>query len=200
MERSLARYLDDLHEHGRVHDAGKPDRLQRLRNVEPDTAQLLAVLVRAAGARRVLEIGTSNGYSTLWLADAARSIGGSVLSVETDPNRTAQAHVHLSDVQLDPFVELRTEDGARTLAGSAEASWDMIFLDAERPAYVGYWPDLVRVLKARGLLVVDNVLSHAAEVSAFRPLAEQDCRVTQALVPTGAGALLIVKDAEAAGA
>jgi predicted O-methyltransferase YrrM len=51
------------------HDAGKADRLERLRNVEPHTAQVLALLVRATGARRLLKLGTSNGYSTLWLAD-----------------------------------------------------------------------------------------------------------------------------------
>jgi predicted O-methyltransferase YrrM len=197
MEQPLARYLDDLYEHGRAHDAEKPDRLERLRNVEPDTAQLLAVLVRAVGARRLLEIGTSNGYSTLWLADAARSIDGQVVSVDTDPARTAQARAHLGEMKLGPFVELRTEDAARTLTGSADASWDMIFLDAERPAYVRYWPDLVRVLKARGLLVVDNVLSHSDEVRDFRQLVDQDPRVSQALVATGAGVLLIVKDAEA---
>jgi len=197
MEQALARYIDDLYEHGRAHDAEEPDRVDRLRNVEPDTAQLLAVLVRATDARRLLELGTSNGYSTLWLADAAKSIDGRVVSVETDPTRTAQARAHLSHVGLDPFVELRTEDAVRTLKGSAHASWDMIFLDAERPAYVGYWPDLVRVLKAGGLLVVDNVLSHSDELRDFRRLVDEDPRVSQALVPTGAGALLIVKQAGA---
>ncbi len=76
MDAELLAVLDELHRYGAEHDAGKADRLARLRNVEPDTARVLAVLVRATGARRVLEIGTSNGYSTLWLADAARSIGG----------------------------------------------------------------------------------------------------------------------------
>jgi predicted O-methyltransferase YrrM len=199
MEQLLARYIDDLHERGRQHDAEKDDRLERLRNVEPDTAELLAVLVRATRARRLLEVGTSNGYSTLWLADAAKSIDGRVVSVDTDPTRTAQARVHLGDVKLDSYVELRTEDGADTLKGSADASWDMIFLDAERPAYAGYWPDLVRVLTARGLLIVDNLLSHSHELNDFRQLVSEDPRVSQATVPTGAGALLIVRDADAPG-
>jgi predicted O-methyltransferase YrrM len=70
----------------------------------------------------------------------------------------------------------------------------MIFLDAERPAYCGYWPDLLRVLRPGGLLAVDNVLSHAEEVRAFRTLVEDDDRVLQAVVPVGAGVLLIVTD------
>ena len=65
MDQQLTVLLGELHRHGVSHDAGKPDRLDRLRNLEPDPAALLAVLVRATGARKVLELGTSNGYSTL---------------------------------------------------------------------------------------------------------------------------------------
>jgi predicted O-methyltransferase YrrM len=194
VDERLRAYLEDLYRRGREHDAAKTDRLERLRNVEPDTAQLLALLVRALGARRILELGTSNGYSTLWLADAARSVGGEVLSVDVDSARTAQAEEHLAHTQLQEYVELRTEDAALTLASAEDGSRDMIFLDAERPAYCGYWPDLIRVLRPGGLLVVDNVLSHANEQGAFRGLVSNESAVTEALVPTGAGALLIVRD------
>jgi predicted O-methyltransferase YrrM len=194
VDEQLKAYLEDLYQSGREHDAVKTDRLERLRNVEPDTAQLLALLVRALGARRILELGTSNGYSTLWLAEAARSVGGRMLSVDVDSTRTAQAAKHLSSTQLHEYVELRTEDGALTLANAEDISYDLIFLDAERPAYPGYWPDLIRVLRPGGLLVVDNVLSHANEVQAFRSLVNDEPGVTEALVPTGAGALLIVRD------
>ena len=80
MDARLSGLLDELHRHGVEHDADKADRLERLRNLEPDTAALLALLVRATGARRVLELGTSNGYSTLWLADAVASNEGSLTS------------------------------------------------------------------------------------------------------------------------
>lgn len=194
MDEQLRVYLEDLYRRGHEHDSVKTDRLERLRNVEPDTAQLLALLVRALGARRLLELGTSNGYSTLWLADAARSVGGRVLSVDVDGVRTAQAAKHLAHMKLGEYVELRTEDAALTLASADDVSRDMIFLDAERPAYPRYWPDLIRVLRPGGLLVVDNVLSHAHEVRAFRGLVSDEPAVTEALVPTGAGALLIVRD------
>ena len=77
---------------------------------------------------------------------------------------------------------------------TADGGLDMIFLDAERPAYAGYWPDLVRVLRPGGLLAVDNVLSHADQVNDFRALVRSDERVSEATVPTGAGLLLIVRD------
>jgi predicted O-methyltransferase YrrM len=70
----------------REHDAAQSDRLARFRNVEPETAELLGVLVRAVRAARVLELGTSNGYSTIWLADAVEGIGGPIVSVDVVPS------------------------------------------------------------------------------------------------------------------
>jgi predicted O-methyltransferase YrrM len=197
MDEQLADQLDALHRYGVEHDAGKPDRLDRLRNLEPDTAALLAVLVRATAARRVLELGTSNGYSTVWLADAVRDTGGRLVSVELDPERSAQAAANLDAAGLRPLVELRVRDAADVLRESPDSAWDMIFLDAERPAYPGYWPDLVRTLRPGGLLAVDNVISHADQVAEFRAIVDADPRATEALVPTGAGALLVVTGAPA---
>jgi predicted O-methyltransferase YrrM len=182
-----------LHAYGVGHDAGKPDRLERLRNLEPETAALLALLVRATRARSVLELGTSNGYSTLWLAEAVREHGGRLTSVEIDAGRSAQAAANLERAGLADAVELRVGDAAEALAHSADAHWDLVFLDAERPAYPGYWPELLRVLRPGGLLAVDNVLSHADEVAEFRALVSAEPGVSEALVPVGAGLLLIVR-------
>ena len=91
---------------GRDYDAAQADRLARLRNVEPETAELLGVLVRATRARRVLEVGTSNGHSTLWLADAAEVVGGQVETLDIDPRRTEQALANLDRAGLSEVVEL----------------------------------------------------------------------------------------------
>lgn len=157
---------------------------------------MLALLVRATGARRVLEIGTSNGYSTLWLADAVRSVGGHLVSVDVDAARSALAAQNLERAGMGEFVELRVEDAAVSLIETPDGGSDMIFLDAERTAYADYWPNLVRVLRSGGLLAVDNVLSHPEEVTDFRSLIHSDERVSEALVPCGAGLLLVVRNPE----
>ena len=195
MDDQLTELLAELYSSGREFDEGKADSLRRLRNVEPDTAALLALLVRATGARRVLELGTSNGYSTLWLAAAARSAGGVVVSVDTNAQRSAMAARNLQRGGLRDLVELRVEDAALTLRSSADGVWDMVFLDAERSAYLGYWQDLVRSLRPAGLLAVDNVLSHASELVQFRASVQADARVSEAMAPTGAGLLLVVREA-----
>ncbi len=180
-----------LYAEGREHDAAHADRLLRWRNVEPETAELLGVLVRGLGARRLLEIGTSNGYSTLWLADAAEATGGTVVSLELLADRTALAASHLAQAGLASVADLRTSDAAKALAEFADDAFDFVFLDAERPAYVSYWPDLIRILAHPSLLAVDNAISHAEELAPFRTLVESDDRVTSSLVPIGAGVLLI---------
>lgn len=193
MDETRQAFLDELYAHGREFDSKHEDRLQRLRNVEPETAELLGVLVRAMGATRVLEIGTSNGYSTIWLADAAEAVGGTVLSLEIEAGRTAEAAGNVAEAGVAEFVELRTQDAAEALRSFADAAFDLIFLDAERTLYAGYWPDLIRALRPNGLLVVDNTLSHAKELVEFSELVYGDPQVTSTLVTVGAGVLLIVK-------
>ncbi len=194
MDSHLADLLHDLHEHGVAYDADKPDRLDRLRNLEPDSAQLLSLLIRATGAKRILELGTSNGYSTIWLAEAVRATAGRLTSVEIDPVRSAAAADNLDRAGLGSVVDLRVQDAAETLANSGDAEWDFIFLDAERPAYPSYWPELQRTLRPGGLLAVDNVLSHADQVAAFRKLIDASPDVFGALAPTGAGMLLVTTE------
>lgn len=195
MDGERQTFLDELYATGRAHDEALEDRLQRFRNVEPETAELLGVLVRAMQARRVLEIGTSNGYSTIWLADAAEAVGGSVLSLEVEAERTALARANLEEAGVAGFVVLRTADAGEELAAFEDSAFDLVFLDAERPAYVGYWPQLVRILRPNGLLVVDNTLSHANQLVEFSELVYGDRRVTSTLVTVGAGVLLAVKSA-----
>ena len=194
MDETRRRFAYDLYARSREHDAAVSDRLERFRNVEPPTAELLGVLIRATGARRVLELGTSNGYSTIWLADAAQTTGGSVVTVDVDASRTELAGENLRVAGLESLVELRTEDAAETLARSRDAEWEFVFLDAERPAYPSYLRDLVRTLAPRGLLAIDNVESHAHELLEFTSLIEAEPALTQTVVPVGAGLRLAVRD------
>lgn len=194
MNESRRRLADELYVVSHAHDEARSDRLERFRNVEPPTAELLGVLIRATGARRILELGTSNGYSTIWLADAAQDTGGSVVSVEVDSDRTELARENLRRAGLEDRVELRTEDASATLARSRDAEWDFVFLDAERPAYPGYLRDLVRTLAPGGVLAVDNVQSHAHELVQFTSLIEAEPELTQTVVPVGAGLRLAARD------
>ncbi len=187
MDDRLRGFLDRLYQDGLRHDAAESDRLRRRRNLEPDAAALLSVVVQAMGAVRVLEIGTSNGYSTVWLADAVRSAGGTVTSVDVDVQAQRAAAANLDEAGLTAEVDLVLVDGGTVLAELPAESHDVVLLDAERTEYAKWWPHPVRVLRRGGLLVIDNVLSHPDEVAGVLGLIAADGRFVAETVAVGKG-------------
>jgi predicted O-methyltransferase YrrM len=189
----LDELLSELERFGKANDDANAERPRRMLNITRDTGEFLAVLVRATVARRVLEIGTSNGYSTLWLASAAGAIGGSVTTVELSEYKIGLAIANFARSGLASQITLLHEDAGRVLQRSADGAFDLVFLDSERPAYPGWWPHLKRVLRPGGLLVVDNATSHAAEMAPFVALVAADVSFVTSLVPVGNGEFLAVK-------
>lgn len=183
--------VNALYQQFQAHDAQQSDRLNRYRNIEPESAHLLAVLIRAQQAQNILEIGTSTGYSTLWLANAAQSTQGHVTTIEIDSERTKQAQSSAEQLQLRNLVDFQVADALYFLKQCSE-TYDFILLDAERDAYVEYWQYLPNLLKKKGgLLVVDNVLSHASEVAEFIALVQANKQFMCVTLPVGAGLLLV---------
>ncbi|GEK73822.1 O-methyltransferase [Halomonas halophila] len=187
---ALLAELESLGEH---HDRSVTTPDERLRNITRDTGEFLAVLVRATGARRILEIGTSNGYSTLWLAEAARALGGRVTTVEWAAGRWSMAGEHFARAGLADVIESLHAEAGRVLDREAPASRDLVFLDADRERYVDWWPVVRETLAPGGLLVVDNATSHADELAPFIDLVEADDDFTTSLVPVGKGEFLATR-------
>ena len=183
----------ELERFGRAHDEHVSERPRRMLNITRDTGQFLSVLVLATQARRVLEIGTSNGYSTLWIADATRTIGGSVTTVECSEYKVGLARTTFARSGLSSVIALLHDDAGRVLAGADSAAYDLIFLDSDRVEYPRWWPDLSRVLRPGGLLVVDNAISHDEEMAPFVALVEAHPEFASSVVPVGKGELLAVK-------
>lgn len=190
----LAALLAELEEFGKQNDATITDRPRRMLNITRDTGEFLAVLVKAMRATRVLEIGTSNGYSTLWLAQAVRAIGGAVTTVEQADLKIAMARETFARSGLAPLITVVHDDAGHVLTQTANDSYDLVFLDSERPEYPGWWPDLRRVLRPGGLLVVDNATSHGEQMAPFVALVTADAAFTTSLVPVGNGEFLAVKE------
>jgi predicted O-methyltransferase YrrM len=166
MRADLQALLAEIYEFGTAFDRNRADRSERMRNVTPKTGALLALLVEATKARRVLEVGTSNGYSTLWLADAAQRLGGTVTTLEFLPGKAEMALENFRKAGLESLITLHLGDAGEYLR-TCEAVYDFIFLDSDRAEYPIWWPQIQRVLAPGGLIAVDNTLSHAAEVQPF---------------------------------
>jgi predicted O-methyltransferase YrrM len=194
MSDELLTLLAELERFGHDNDACNAERPRRMLNITRDTGEFLAVLVSAIGARQVLEIGTSNGYSTLWLAEAARINGGVVTTIERSDYKVALAKANFARSGLSASIRQIHGDAGEVLARSDDASIDLLFLDSERAAYAGWWPQLRRVLRPQGLLVVDNAVSHASEMAQFCTLVRAEPEWASCLVPVGNGEFLAVKD------
>jgi predicted O-methyltransferase YrrM len=192
---SLETLKAELELFGEANDAATDERPRCMLNITRDTGEFLAVLVRAISARRVLEIGTSNGYSTLWLAEAVRAIGGSVTTIELAAYKAGLATANFGRAGLSPFIKLVQDDAGQFLERSDQSAYDLIFLDAERTEYLSWWPHLRRVLRPRGLLIVDNATSHSDEMAPFMALVTADAVFATCLVPVGKGEFLAVKAA-----
>lgn len=193
MAGTLEGLLEELEAFGRDNDKAAQERASKMLNITRDTGEFLAVLVRATGARRILEIGTSNGYSTLWLAAAARDTGGHVVTVEHAAQKIQMAQANFERAGLASAITIQHDDAQALLQRAAPGASDLVFLDAERGAYVGYWPVLRTLLRPGGLLVVDNAVSHAQEMSEFMALVRADAAFACSLVPVGNGEFLAVR-------
>jgi len=193
MHDPLATLKDELERFGETTDAATDDRAHRMLNITRATGEFLRVLVQATAARRVLEIGTSNGYSTLWLAEAARANGGTVTTVEHAADKAALATANFARAGLSSSITLVHDDAGRLLQRSAPKAYDLIFLDAERTEYPGWWPDVRRALRPGGTLVVDNAASHVEEMAPFVALVTADPDFTTCLVPVGKGEFVAVR-------
>lgn len=193
MSDSLEALKTELERLGAANDRETAERSRRMLNITRDTGELLSVLVRATRARRVLEIGTSNGYSTLWLAEAARAIGGALTTVELSDYKVGLAAENFARSGLAPCISLIQDDAGHLLERSEPSAFDFVFLDSERSQYPGWWPQLRRVLRPGGLLVVDNATSHAGQLAPFVSLVSADPLFATCLVPVGNGEFLAVK-------
>lgn len=195
MNPALEALLAELEAFGETNDRTVSDRSQKMLNITRDTGRFLSVLVHATAARRILEIGTSNGYSTLWLAMAAQAVGGHVTTVEQADDKIALARQTFVRAGLEPFIHLVHDDAGRFITRLDGNSIDLLFLDSKRTDYAAWWPELQRVLRPRGLLIVDNAIAHPEEVAPFVKLVESSAAFQTSVVPLGKGEFLAVKSA-----
>ncbi|APY84751.1 methyltransferase domain-containing protein [Streptomyces alfalfae] len=157
--RQMSLRDDDVLRELRAETAGMP--MLQAMLVLPEEAQLLALLVRVTGARRVLEVGTFTGYSSLCMARALPP-GGKVVTCDISERWTAVARRYWERAGVADLIDLRLGDAAETLddldARHGPGSFDLAFLDADKAHYVRYYEQALALVRPGGLLVLDNTL------------------------------------------
>lgn len=188
----LDQVLAEMENFGNENDRLNNEYSRMMLNIPRETGQFLQVLVMNARAKHILELGTSNGYSTLWLARGARAVGGEVTTVEKTAYKIGLARANFERAGMTDVIIQVQGNGGDFLARAAEACFDFIFLDSARSEYSSWWPNVKRVLKPGGLCVADNALSHKHDLESFFALVEADPEFATCLVPIGNGEYLAV--------
>jgi predicted O-methyltransferase YrrM len=187
-EPAIEQLLRELEELGRENDRRVSERRDRLLNLERPTAELIWLLLQSTRRRRVLEIGTSNGYSTIWLAAAVRHAPPArFISIERFPEKLAQARRNLERAGLLETVELIEGDATDVVRSLPSPDFDCIFFDADRVSAPTQLKILLPTLAPDVLLLADNVLSHPEEVAEYRAFVEGMPEFIWTVVPVGKG-------------
>jgi predicted O-methyltransferase YrrM len=135
-------------------------------SVSAPQGKLLHLLARMAGARRILEIGTLAGYSTIWLARALPS-GGTLVSLEFDPKHAAVARANLERAGLAHLVDVRVGRAIDLLpALGADERFDFVFIDADKPSTTEYFEWALKLTRQGGVILVDNVVRDGRVIDA----------------------------------
>ena len=168
---------------------------ERSRAVAPATGRFLFSLVAPQTACEVLEIGGSRGYSSIWLGAGARYLGGRVVSVERDPDAASRWRANVSEARLDDWVELIEADALDVLH-ELEDVFDVVFIDAEKSDYEHYFAHARQRVEPGGLIVADNILSHAETLAAYVAARQRDPTLLSTTVPLDRGLEMTVVLAE----
>jgi predicted O-methyltransferase YrrM len=162
----------------------------RVWSVPRETAEFLHMLVLAKGAKRVLELGTSIGYSGTWLALALKTTGGRLDTIEVDPDKVERANTNFARAGVDNVATVHSGD-AYEVIDQLRAKYDMVFMDAYKADYLRHFRKLTRLLVDGALVTADNALSHAHEIRDFTQFLSRSRTWRSTMVPVGSGVLMI---------
>lgn len=187
-------FLDRMRELERADAVDRSDgtaRLDRLRQIPPETGKFIALLAAVAPPGGYIEIGTSAGYSTLWLALACRLVGRRVTSFEVLEAKARMARRTFELTNVLDVVDFVHGDALEHLADHSDLSF--CFLDAEKEIYAPCYEAVVPRMVAGGILVADNAINHEETLRPLLQRALSDDRVDALVVPIGKGELVCRK-------
>ena len=166
-------------------------RLERLRQIPPETGKFIALLAATAPAGRYLEIGTSAGYSTLWLALACRLVSRRITTFEVLDQKVKLARHTFERTGVGDVVDLVHGNALDHLPSCSDVSF--CFLDAEKEVYAACYEAVVPNMVSGGILVADNAINHEKTLRPMLDRALADDRVDALIVPIGKGELVCRK-------
>lgn len=163
--------------------------IKRLRQIPPETGRVLAFLAASAPTNGAwLEIGTSAGYSAMWISLAARAAGKQLFTFELLPDKAALARETFKNAKVEDVVELKNGDGRGHIGDYAEVAF--CFVDCEKEMYEEVYERLLPNLIEGAILVVDNAVSHKQQLEKFIQTVMEEKSLDTVILPVGKGLLV----------
>lgn len=161
-------------------------------NIDRDTANFLNILIKLYGAKNGLEIGTSNGYSGIWISKALKHNGGKLTTIEYYEKRIVLAQEHFKICNVDDVITIR-QGSALDVLETLDEEFDFVFIDANKREYVKYFEVISPHVKKGGIIAADNILSHAEKVQTYVDAVSNNPDYQTQLIPFPAGLLVSYK-------
>lgn len=181
-------FLEEIDKTDRVDGSS---RMKRLRQIPPETGKFIAMLAASAPEGNYIEIGTSAGYSTMWLALACQMLGRKIKTFELLDEKAALARQTFQMACIEDVIEFVHGDALEYLSECQSISF--CFLDAEKEIYIDCYEKIIPNMVSGGILVADNAINHEVTLRPMLDRALNDARIDAMIVPIGKGELLCRK-------
>lgn len=165
-------------------------------NLSRCSANFLNMLIKISGAKNAVEVGTSNGYSGIWLAKALKEKGGHLTTIEYYEKRIALAQEHFEICQVDDTITIKQGSACEVLeeiCSDKNFIIDFAFIDANKREYIKYFETIDKNLKRGGIIAADNITSHPEKVADFVEKIKADPNYQVEILDLPAGMLLAYK-------
>lgn len=185
--------MEYLEEQDKDEMAGKKDirHFDKLRQIPPETGKFISLIAATSPEGRWIEIGTSAGYSTLWLSLACKQRNTSILTFELDEKKIELAKESFRQSDVERYVSLVPGNVFDHLSHCKDISF--CFLDTEKELYTDCYEIVISNMTSGGILLADNVISHQDDLQPMIDLAYSDDRVDSMIIPVGQGILMCRK-------
>lgn len=184
MNPSIQRLLNELEVFGRENKG--------FHNIPPETGTFFHILVRASKAKNILEVGTSNGYSTIWLGEAIRYNKGKITTIDISEHKAKMAQDNFKRANLDKIINIIQGDALVEIP-KLKDKFDFLFLDAIKEDYIKYFKLAYPKLKKNAIIVADNAIMFEKYMKSYLDYVRNFRELKSVLVPIGSGVEFTLK-------